>query len=209
MVNKMVYHSGAARLFLGRPDGYFTAADVSRALGMPYATAWRCVRILKGAGVVRELRVGRAWAYRLNAESPFLGRLEAMLRGDACDSPHMVVAKEFVRRARKLKNIRRIVLFGSVSRGEERPGSDVDLVVVPERAGKKAEDAVGDITLDVIDKSGIALTPLLMSEKELKEDRQFESEIKNGVVMYDRSHEGREGGGVLAGCGKVPHGKRR
>lgn len=209
IVNKMVYHSGAARLFLDHPDEYFTAADVSRALGMPYATAWRYVRLLKGAGVVRELRVGRAWAYRLNAESPFLGRLGTLLRGAAGDSPHMVVAKEFVRRARKLDNVRRIVLFGSVSRGEERPGSDVDLIVVPKRADKKTEDAIGDITLDIIDKSGIALTPLVMSEKELKEDRQFENEIKNGVVMHDRGPEGREGGEVLAGGGKVSHGKRR
>jgi len=209
MVNKMLYHSEAARLFLDHPDEYFTAADISRALGMPYATAWRYVRLLEGVGIVQERRVGRAWACRLNRGSPSLGRMEALLRGAAGDSPHMVVAKEFVRRARKLYNVKRIVLFGSVSRGEERAGSDVDLVVVPKRTGKNAEDAIGDITVDIIGKSGIALTPLVMSEKELKEDRQFENEIKNGVVMYDRGAEGREGGRVLAGGGKVPHGKRR
>jgi len=206
MVDKMMYHSGASRLFLDRPDEYFTAADVSRALRMPYATAWRCMRLLKGAGVVRELLVGRAWAYRLNAESPFIGRLEAMLRGTAGDSPHMVVAKEFVRRARKLDNVKRIVLFGSVSRGEERPGSDIDIVVVPDRKDRKLESAMIDMADRLLLKSGLAAIPLVFTERELREDSTFEGEIKKGLVLYERGAEsgGRgKGSRVLAGIGKT------
>jgi len=186
IVNKMMYHSDAARLFLDHPDDYFTAADASRALRMPYATAWRCMRFLKGAGVVRELRVGRAWAYRLNAESPFLGRLGTLLRGAAGDSPHMVVAKEFVRRARKFKNVKRIVLFGSVSRGEERPGSDIDLVVVPDRKDRKLESKMMDLADCLLLKSGLVAMPLVFTERELREDSTFEGEVKKGLVLYER-----------------------
>jgi predicted nucleotidyltransferase len=193
IVNKMVYHSEAARLFLDHPDEYFTAADVSRALGMPYATAWRCVRLLKGAGVVRELRVGRAWAYKLNAESPFLGRLGTLLRGAAGDSPHMVVAKEFVRRAHKLDNVKRIVLFGSVSRGEERPGSDVDLVVVADKSPKRLELKTNEIADALMEKSGIVPMPLVFTERELREDSTFEGEVKKGLVLYERGRSENSG----------------
>ena len=193
IVNRIVYHSEAARLFLDHPGEYFTAADISRVLRMPYATAWRCARLLRGAGVVRELRVGRAWAYKLNAESPFLGRLGTLLRGAAGDSPHMVVAKEFVRRARKLDNVKRIVLFGSVSRGEERPGSDVDLVVVADKSPKRLELKANEIADALMEKSGIVPMPLVFTERELREDSTFEGEVKKGLVLYERSRSENSG----------------
>jgi len=85
-----------------------------------------------------------------------------------------------------LKNVKRIVLFGSVSRGEERPGSDVDIVVVPDRKDRKLESEMMDLADCLLLKSGLVAMPLVFTERELREDSTFEGEVKKGLVLYER-----------------------
>lgn len=99
---------------------------------------------------------------------------------------------EFVRRAKEQygDRVEKIILFGSVARGEAREGSDIDLLVI----GNVSVDELVDLSFPVLLKYGE-----FISAKDMKKNR-FEllvrekySFVRNileeGVVLYERVEE--------------------
>jgi predicted nucleotidyltransferase len=87
--------------------------------------------------------------------------VEAVLRPDS-------VALEFARLARERlgARVRRIILFGSRARGDARPESDYDVVVVVDRRSPDVREALLDIEVDLLDRHGSLVACLLRDERE-------------------------------------------
>lgn len=83
--------------------------------------------------------------------------------------------------------VERVILFGSYARGEELPGSDVDVLVVlsERRDGDQAE--VLDVASDYFWSDNVFFSPKLISSEDLEDKKDFsffrdlESE---GVEVY-------------------------
>jgi len=99
---------------------------------------------------------------------------------------------EFVKRVSRLPNIRSVVLFGSVARGEADKRSDIDVLIVFDAQGdlNKLEEKrqVSEIALD-IEKEYDRSLQLVFSNRDLQGlDRQFIQEVlKEGITLFGRA----------------------
>lgn len=97
--------------------------DLQRRSGLPYAPLQRELKRFERLGLVSVRRVGRALVYAPAPESALLPGLRTLVRSavgvvpllaEALDRPDVEVA----------------FVYGSVASGQDRPGSDVDILVV-------------------------------------------------------------------------------
>ncbi|HEV8594240.1 MAG TPA: nucleotidyltransferase domain-containing protein [Thermoplasmata archaeon] len=81
---------------------------------------------------------------------------------------HRAVAEAFARRLKGTyaDRIDRIVLFGSVARGDHRPDSDVDLLIVTRGDRLVLQENVARDAIDVLLREGIVVTPLVVTASE-------------------------------------------
>ena len=77
---------------------------------------------------------------------------------------------------------RKIILFGSGSRGEQTAGSDIDLFIL---SGRKDDvRSVIKKTRARLNIKAVIKTPVEWSEMEVKEPELYQ-EIKNGITLYE------------------------
>lgn len=78
------------------------------------------------------------------------------------------IAEDFARhlKAKYGDRIERIILFGSVARGEEREDSDIDLLVVTPGDRVELQWLVAQDAVDVLLSDEVVLSPLVVSTEE-------------------------------------------
>jgi len=103
--------------------------DMARELGKPPGTLLRELNALAEAGVLQRRRVGNQVHFQADAASPIYEDLRNILK-------KTVGVADVLREALAplASKIRAAFVYGSLARGEERPGSDLDLMVVGEVA---------------------------------------------------------------------------
>lgn len=109
----------------GRPDRRFYVRELARAAGTPPSSLQRDLAVLTRAGIIERYEDGRQVYYQANPNSPIFSELKG------------IVTKTFgvadlvrdVLRPHE-KHVRAAFIYGSVAKGTEAPGSDVDLFVV-------------------------------------------------------------------------------
>ena len=94
------------------------------------------------------------------------------------------IAKEFAETI-KSDDIKLIMLFGSVARGDDNEESDIDILIVSPIADK-IKPEIHKIAMDIILEKDEVISPRLMTEDEFKkvEDYPFLTNVlKEGVVI--------------------------
>lgn len=112
------------RLLL-RPEDSPHLRELARATGKPAGTLLRELNALAEAGVLERRRVGNQVQFRANPACPIFEDLRSILK-------KTVGVADVLREALAplARGIRVAFVYGSMARGEERAGSDLDLMVV-------------------------------------------------------------------------------
>ena len=120
--------AGAVRVLraLSRHGGLLAVPTLERAAGLTNAGAHRVVRALLDTGVVRAEGQGRVTGYRLDVAHPLAPAITALFAAEDARADRVFDAI----RAAAPHAPRALWLFGSAARGEDTPGSDVDVAVV-------------------------------------------------------------------------------
>jgi predicted nucleotidyltransferase len=112
-------------LLFGQPDRRFQSAELIRLAKGGVGAVHRQLTRLETAGLVEVTRVGNQKHYQARRESPVFAELQGL------------VAKTFgvvepLRNSLKLKAdcIRAAFVFGSIAKGSDHAGSDIDLMVI-------------------------------------------------------------------------------
>lgn len=133
---------GAVRVLraLAQHGGVLAVPTLERATGLTNAGVHRVLRALVDTGVVRPEGQGRVTAYRLDPAHPLAPAITALFAAEDARADRVLDA---VRAAAAPHAPDAVWLFGSAARGEDVPGSDVDVAFVF-RAGtpEAALDAV-------------------------------------------------------------------
>lgn len=117
-------------LLFGQPERSFGSAELIRRAGSGTGAAHRQLQRLEKAGLVRVTRIGNQKLYQANPESPVFPELHGLV-------VKTVGLVEPLRAALTplTGKIDLAFVFGSVARGAERAGSDLDLMVVSDELG--------------------------------------------------------------------------
>ena len=116
-----------ARLF-GEPDRWFHVNELMRATGLGSASVQREIKRLVQAGLVHTEQVGNVRRLRANPASPVYPELVGMVAKTLGIVPVLRQAL-----APSADKIRLAVVFGSVAKGSDHSGSDIDLLVVSDQ----------------------------------------------------------------------------
>lgn len=113
-----------AQLF-GRPDEEFYLREIARAAGTAASSLQRELAALAHAGIVERKVHGRQVYFRANRACPIYEELRGLVVKTFGVTGTLTVALQPL--AQKIDTA---FIYGSVARGEERAGSDIDLFIV-------------------------------------------------------------------------------
>ncbi|HEX9815803.1 MAG TPA: nucleotidyltransferase domain-containing protein [Candidatus Thermoplasmatota archaeon] len=116
------------RTLVLRPGRTFTGRELARESGAPPLRALERLRLFEAYGIAQSKRAGRANLWTVNTSHALNQGLrswfhfEQGLRTGFLDLVRRTLAP--------LPSVQMVVLFGSVARGDERPDSDIDILIV-------------------------------------------------------------------------------
>jgi predicted nucleotidyltransferase len=82
-----------------------------------------------------------------------------------------------------------VVLFGSRARGEAKPGSDIDLLVIVRGLPRRRWDryaGMRDLAREISEEFGDAVTPILLTPEEAREVKPYYLGMLSGhIILHD------------------------
>ncbi len=176
------------QLFLRFPGKGFTANEAAGLIEISPMGAWRILKKFYTYGLVMNRRVGKSDDWHLRPDHLLVKKLQVLAQEDALDEMSRLLVG-----AVKGTGVYKLVLFGSVARHEERPDSDIDVLVLVKtlEEKEKVHELLLDLSLKFIDLFANRLAPVIFTEKEFKEKQEsglvLLAEIKkDGVVLFER-----------------------
>lgn len=175
-------------LLARNPEKGFTINGIAKELQQFYSFVNRVVNRLAKEEVITIKKIGRAHQCSLNLDSEKARALIVLAELEKKDALYnlnkkiKLILEDFISSAKGFKNnVLAIVLFGSYAKGTATEKSDIDLLMVV-----KKRFPIEKITREVYAKYGIEINPMLLTEKEFKEQKSKEiikEIIKNHYIL--------------------------
>ena len=165
--------------------------EIERRAGLAHSPAHRALQALVASGVLTRQDHGRAATYAVRGRAtPLLQGLQELFEAEELRT--RLVLTEL---ARTVPEARAFILFGSEARGEARPGSDTDLLVIVEARDEPTEAHVRDACLDLAEHHGLALSWHVAGLNEVREwdetgDQFWHNVVRDGIWLHGDSLEG-------------------
>jgi predicted nucleotidyltransferase len=163
----------------GRPDRRFYVREIARAAGVPPSSLQRELAALTRAGIIERHENGRQVYYQANLNIPIFAELKGIV------TKTFGVA-DFVRDILRPheKHIRAAFIYGSVAKGTEAPGSDVDLFVIGDLPPSQLAIDLNKIMLDLHRR--VSLTSYSVEEfvERAAEEDPFVTRVLQGPVIW-------------------------
>ncbi|MEE8117120.1 MAG: nucleotidyltransferase domain-containing protein [Gemmatimonadales bacterium] len=115
-----------------------TQREVARRAGVQHRSAQLALDELVAVGLVSRIEGGRDFLVRLNDEHHLGSAVRSLFNAEAAQ--FLELRRRLVEIATggaRVREIRSAVLFGSVARGDDRPDSDLDLLLIVADAGAR------------------------------------------------------------------------
>jgi predicted nucleotidyltransferase len=176
--------------FLLKKEVLMSEREFSCILGVSHMSVNRTMQELESIHFVRSRRVGRAHVWTVNHKSYARRIFSELVEALSNTRSPIDDLKETIVTNLPLRVIDKLVLFGSVARQDERPGSDIDLfVLVRDEADKnEIETPLETLSLLCFEKYGNPLSPYILCREDLKKKKGLKllTEIDSGLVLYRR-----------------------
>jgi predicted nucleotidyltransferase len=162
--------------------------EISRILSVSHMSVNRTMRELAAMNLVNATRAGTAFLWNTNRRSHAFAVFSKALESFSGVPTPIEELKKAIREILPLSHIEKIILFGSVAKRKERPGSDIDLFVLIKGEEEKAllEQALERLGILCLEKFGHPLSPYLRTraEKRARGQLRLDAEIASGIVLH-------------------------
>ena len=176
-----------ARLLL-HPEQRYHVREIARLTGTSAGTLHKELTRLAQAGVLTREEIGNQVRYGANRQCPIYAELAGILRKTAGLADVLKAAVSPLSEKLALA-----LVFGSVARGDEGPGSDVDVLLVGEIGFAEAVRALHEAQSSI----GREINPVVLSPAEfhnkLKGGDAFLTEILGGKKIFLIGNEDESG----------------
>lgn len=176
--------------FLLRKDMLISEREISKLLDVSHMSVNRTMKELEDLHFVSYIRVGRAHVWKVNRKSYAFKIFFAIWQHAEELSDPLSQLKSTILQNLPLELIDRVVLFGSVSRRDEKSNSDIDLhiLVIDDAAKANLEPAIDQLTILCLELFGNLLSPYVLTRAELetraRAGLQLLTEINKSTVLY-------------------------
>jgi predicted nucleotidyltransferase len=173
------YRRRVLAFLLLRPDEHFHVREISRLTAVPAGSLHRELKLLAEAGLLTRHTAGNQVRYQANRDCPIYHELAGIFRKTSGLAD--IIREALLPLSAALTAA---FVFGSVARGEERAGSDVDVCVVGSASFTDVVLALADMRR----KLGREINPVVMSHEQfitkLTADEQFVSRIMSEPKIF-------------------------
>jgi len=167
---------------LSRTRSDHTGREIAGIIGYSHNAARSALEDLERNGLVIHRQAGRANLYSLDEDNVVVTDIlpSAFLVEDGLLGEVASIISRWIG-----SDLSSIILFGSVARGEEDQGSDIDVVVVlkdgADPTGK--EEAFADASLEVVRRFGNKLSPILVTCSEFERKRKSKKGLWRDIAI--------------------------
>lgn len=161
---------GLLRTLFASPSRSWTGRELAKAAGVSAAQAARDLRDLSETSLVTRTVVGKSYSWRLNSAHVLGPALTGLFAHEASLRSELLTDLSEGLRSANLESAR---LFGSISRGDERADSDLDvyLEVRSSRDKSRAEEAIDRLRSRLWDRFGNPISVLIYTRAEARHPR--------------------------------------
>lgn len=174
--------------FVLKNEFLMSEREMSRILSVSHMSVNRTMRELAAMNLVNATRAGTAFLWKTNRQSYAFAVFSKALESISGVPTPFEELKTAILKILPLSHIEKIILFGSIAKRKERPGSDIDLFVLVNGKAEKAlvEQALERLGILCLEKFGHPLSPYLRTRAEIKARGQLrlDGEIDSGLVLY-------------------------
>jgi len=168
--------------------------EIARAIGLSPKPLNEVLAQLTDEGLLLQRNIGRVYLFRLNRNNRLVAELVVPLFEGEKELLNRALTEVF----ENVPDILSVILYGSVSRGEEGPFSDIDLLVVTDD-GAQAEEILEERAVAFLRRYGNLLSFIVMSSDEFRQDYREGDDFLREVLSTDRVITGRSPWDVLHG----------
>lgn len=165
-------------------DREFTINELSKTSEVPVMTTWRAVKELKKAGLVDARRLGNSIAVSITDDPAKLRTLRSIPDTD----PQKAAARAFALALAENSWVTECRLFGTVGRGDHRPGEEVDVAVVYDES--VSEDEAKRISSEAAEamrlRTNVTIVPLCVSSKDMGRRGGLGAELRDKEKVWER-----------------------
>lgn len=166
---------------LSRTRSDHTGREIATIIGCSHNAARSALEDLERSGLVIYRKAGRANLYSLDEDNVVVTDIlfPAFLVEDSLLGEVANIISRWME-----SNLSSILLFGSVARGEESQGSDIDVVVVLKDGSDldSKKEAIADASVEVVRRFGNNLSPILVTESEFERKRRSKKGLWHDIA---------------------------
>lgn len=165
-------------LLFGQPQRRYQSAELIRLAHGGTGAVHRQLARLSAAGLVTVTKIGNQKHYQANRASPVFEELHALsLKTVALVEPLRAALARFA------SNVDAAFVYGSVAKGTDRAGSDIDLLILSDSL---RHDQAFDALSAVESAIGRPVNPLLMSRRDWRTKRAQKDSFASRIAVGPR-----------------------
>lgn len=168
-------------LLLGRPDERFHFRAILRTVGGGSGASQRELTQLVEAGLVRRQVEGRQVYYSANRESSIFPELQGIIEKTTGAAD---VLRGSLARLIADERIRIALIYGSVARGDQKAGSDVDLLIVGDATLADVVPGLRQAESRLARQVNPTIYPAREFRAKVKQGTQFLRRVLNGPKLF-------------------------
>ena len=160
----------------------FTSRELSSYCGVSVRGVIDILSSFERHGFVKSRRVGKSILWKMD-ENHYLTK-SLILSTFRVDDNLVNQLKQNISAVVRKFPVQRAVIYGSLARGEERPDSDIDLLLVVREKGKWVEKLHAELGEKILKLFGNTLSVLVYTQNEYKKMPQnMKKEIENSIAV--------------------------
>lgn len=165
--------------------------EIASILNVSHMSVNRTMRELADMNFVDFVTIGKAHSWKVNRKSYAFKVLSEVIKGiSTIKEPLEDLIKTILRNLPKTL-IKKVVLFGSITKGTERATSDIDIFILLKNKHnkEKLEPSIEKLSNLCFEKYGNNLAPYVLTENEMKKKKNLKiiSEINKGIKIFPKT----------------------
>lgn len=174
--------------FLLTHEASMSEREIASILKVSHMSINRTMRELSEINFVNFATIGKAHLWKVNRKSYAFKVLSEFIKGVSRIKDPLDDLKDMILTNIPKTLIKKVVLFGSVAKGEEKTNSDIDVffLVKDIKVKEKVGSALEKLSNACLEIYGNRLSPYILTEQEVrkKAKQKFLSEINKGIEIF-------------------------